>query len=135
VKAIGIFNTLLNTVDNQLAIVPNGKLSNDTIINYNGEETRRKNFVVGISYGSDIKKAKEILLTIAREHPKVLKDPEPVVFVAELGDSSVNLSLRIWAKNEDFWDVNFYLIEETKLRFDQAKIEIPFPQRVFHQAK
>ncbi len=135
VKAIGIFNTLLNTVDNQLAIVPNGKLSNDTIINYNGEETRRKNFVVGISYGSDIKKAKEILLTIASEHPKVLKNPEPVVFVAELGDSSVNLSLRIWAKNEDFWDVNFYLIEETKLRFDQAKIEIPFPQRVFHQAK
>ncbi|MDT8415825.1 MAG: mechanosensitive ion channel [Flavobacteriaceae bacterium] len=135
VKAIGIFNTKLNTVDNQLAIVPNGKLSNDTIINYNGEETRRKNFVVGISYGSNIKQAKEILLAIAHEHSKVLKDPEPVVFVAELAESSVNLSLRIWAKNEDFWDVNFYLIEETKTRFDAANIEIPFPQRVVHSVE
>jgi len=135
VKVIGIFNTLLNTVDNQLAVIPNGKLSNDIIINYNGEETRRINFVVGISYNSDIKKAKEILLALSYEHPKVLKEPEPAVFVAELGDSSVNLSLRIWVKNEDFWEVNFYLIEEAKLRFDQAGIEIPFPQRVFHQAK
>lgn len=135
VKRIGIFNTLLNTVDNQLAVIPNAKLSNDTIINYNGEETRRKNFVVGISYNSDIKKAKEILLAIATEHKKVLKDPEPVVFVAELGDSSVNLSLRYWTKNDDFLDVSFHVIEEAKLRFDQAGIEIPFPQRVFHQAK
>ncbi len=132
VKQISIFSTKLNTFGNQVAIIPNGQLSNGSIVNYNVEDTRRDKFDVGIGYGSNIKKAKEILLQICADHADILKDPAPEVYVGELGDSSVNLTLRFWAKNEVFWPAHFYVIEETKLRFDQASIEIPFPQRVVH---
>ena len=97
------------------------------------EHTRRDKFEVGISYGSNIKKAKEILLEICAEDPAINRDPAPVVYVGELGDSSVNLTLRYWADNEVFWDAHFRVIEQTKLRFDAAGIEIPFPQTVMHQ--
>lgn len=133
VKEITIFTTKLNTFGNQVAILPNGQLSNNNIINFNAENTRRDKIDVGIGYSSNIKKAKEILLEICADHEGVLKDPAPVVFVGELGDSSVNLTLRFWAKNEDFWNAHFYVIEETKLRFDKAGIEIPFPQIDVHQ--
>lgn len=132
VKQITIFSTKLNTFGNQVAIIPNGQLSNGSIINYNMEDTRRDKFDVGIGYGSNIKQAKEILLQICAEHADILKEPIPEVYVGELGDSSVNLTLRFWAKNEVFWPAHFHVIEETKLRFDQAGIEIPFPQRVVH---
>ena len=135
VKEISIFNTKLNTFGNQLAIIPNGQLSNNNIINYNAEETRRDKIDVGIGYGSNIKKAKDILLEICAEQATILKEPEPQVFVGELGDSSVNLTLRFWAKNEDFWEAHFFVIEELKSRFDEANIEIPFPQRVVHTPK
>ncbi len=133
VKEITIFTTKLNTFGNQLAILPNGQLSNNNIINYNAENTRRDKIDIGISYSSNIKKAKDILLEICAEQSGILKDPAPVVFVGELADSSVNLTLRFWAKNEDFWAAHFHVIEETKLRFDKAGIEIPFPQLDVHQ--
>lgn len=129
VKEISIFSTKLNTFGNQLAIIPNGQLSNGNIINYNAEPIRRDNYIVGISYGSNIKHAKDILLQICMDNGAVLRDPEPQVFVGELGDSSVNLTLRWWAMNEDFWEAKFYITEQSKLRFDAAGIEIPFPQR------
>lgn len=132
VKEISIFTTKLNTFGNQVAIIPNGKLSNDNIINYNSESTRRDKIDVGIGYGSNIKQAKEILLQICAENEKILEDPIPEVYVGELGDSSVNLTLRFWAKNEDFWAAHFYVMEELKHRFDEAAIEIPFPQRDIH---
>ncbi len=132
VKEISIFTTKLNTFGNQVAIIPNGQLSNNNIINYNAEKTRRDKIDVGISYGSNIKEAKDILLEICREQTTILKEPEPQVFVGELGDSSVNLTLRFWAKNEDFWEAHFFVMEELKRRFDAANIEIPFPQRVVH---
>ncbi len=135
VKGISIFNTKLNTFGNQLAIIPNGQLSNGNVINYNAESTRRDNYTVGIGYGSNIKTAKDILLKICSDNETILKDPAPEVYVAALGDSSVNLSLRYWAKNEDFWKAKFYVHEESKLRFDEAGIEIPFPQRVMHNIK
>ncbi len=133
VKEITIFTTKLNTFGNQLAILPNGQLSNNNIINYNAEDTRRDKIDIGIGYSSNIKKAKDILLEICEEHSGILKDPAPVVYVGELADSSVNLTLRFWAKNEDFWAAHFHVIEETKLRFDKAGIEIPFPQIDVHQ--
>ena len=133
VKEITIFTTKLNTFGNQVAIIPNGQLSNNNIINYNAEKTRRDKIDVGISYGSNIKQAKDILLEICREQTTIFKDPEPQVFVGELGDSSVNLTLRFWAKNEDFWAAHFFVLEELKRRFDEANIEIPFPQRVVHR--
>ena len=135
VKEISIFSTKLNTFGNQVAIIPNGQLSNGSIVNYNMEDTRRDKFDVGIGYGSNIKEAKDILLKICADNADILKDPAPEVYVGELGDSSVNLTLRFWAKNEVFWPAHFYVIEEAKSRFDKAAIEIPFPQRVVHSAE
>lgn len=133
VKEITIFTTKLNTFGNQIAIVPNGQLSNNTIINYNAESTRRDKIDVGIGYGSNIKQAKDILLQICAENDKILKEPMPEVYVGELADSSVNLTLRFWALNENFWAAHFFVMEELKSRFDAANIEIPFPQRVLHK--
>lgn len=135
VKEISIFTTKISTFGNQMAIVPNGQLSNNNIINYNTQSTRRDKIAVGIGYSSNIKLAKEILLEICAENANILKDPAPEVYVAELGDSSVNLSLRFWAPNEVFWAAHFHVMEELKNRFDAAGIEIPFPQRVMHNAK
>lgn len=135
VKEISIFNTKLSTFGNQIAIVPNGQLSNGNIVNYNMENTRRDKIDVGIGYGSNIKQAKEILLQICAENENINKEPTPEVYVGNLGDSSVDLSLRFWANNDVFWAAHFYVIEETKLRFDAAGIEIPFPQRVMHKFK
>lgn len=128
VKEITIFTTKLNTFGNQMAIIPNGPLSNNNIINYNAEETRRNKIDVGISYSSDIKRAKEILLEICAENETILQDPMPEVYVGALADSSVNLTLRFWARNEDFWAAHFHTMETLKYRFDQEGIEIPFPQ-------
>ncbi|WP_435624689.1 mechanosensitive ion channel family protein [Flagellimonas sp.] len=134
VKQITIFSTKLNTFGNQIAIIPNGQLSNGSIVNYNGEPNRRENYKVGISYSSNIKTAKDILLAICEEDERILKDPAPEVYVDSLGDSSVNLTLRFWAPNDVFWPARFNVIEQSKLRFDAAGIEIPFPQRVVHEA-
>ncbi len=133
VKEISIFTTKLNTFGNQVAILPNGQLSNNSIINFNVESTRRDKIDIGIGYGSNIKKAKEILLDICDGNEQILKDPAPAVFVGELADSSVNLTLRFWAENADFWAAHFYVMEEAKARFDAAGIEIPFPQLDVHK--
>lgn len=132
VKDISIFTTKINTFGNQAAIIPNGNLSNHTIVNYNIEETRRDKITVGISYNSNIKDAKDILLRICEAHEGILKEPAPVVYVGNLADSAVELSLRFWANNEDFWDAHFHVMETLKIEFDAAGIEIPFPQRVIH---
>ncbi|WP_282086266.1 mechanosensitive ion channel family protein [Aquimarina algiphila] len=129
VKEISIFTTKLNTFGNQLAIIPNGKLSNDNIVNYSSEGIRRDKIDIGISYTSNIKEAKDILLDLINSQEEVLKDPVPEIYVSDLGDSVVTLSLRYWASNEDFWAVHFYTIEETKKRFEDKGISIPFPQR------
>ncbi len=132
VKEISIFTTKLNTFGNQVAIIPNGQLSNNNIINYNAESTRRDKIDVGIGYSSDIKKAKDILLEICAADKRILKDPAPEVYVGELAESSVNLTLRFWADNADFWAAHFHVMETLKERFDQEGIEIPFPQRDVH---
>lgn len=132
VKEVAIFYTKMVTINNQLVILPNGKLSNESIINYTSEGTRRDVLTFGISYGSDIKKAKEVLVSLMKEQEHILEDPEPVVFVAELNESSVDLSARFWALNENFWDCHFYTIEEAKTRLEAAGITIPFPQRDIH---
>ncbi|MDN3723397.1 mechanosensitive ion channel [Aequorivita sp. SDUM287046] len=134
VKEISIFNTKLTTFGNQLAILPNGKLSNENIINYTVEGIRRESLTIGIGYDDNIKQAKEILLSLVMEQETVLKieDKLPMVAVAELGDSSVNLTLRYWAKNEDFWELRWYILEESKARLEAAGITIPYPQRDVH---
>lgn len=132
VKQIQIFVTQLATVDNQIIFVPNGALSNGTITNYSYATTRRANLIIGISYGSNIKKAKEIAMDVMENHPLVLKDPAPVVLVSDLADSSINLSVRAWANLPDFFVMRSDILEQVKLRFDENGIEIPFPQRDIH---
>ncbi|TLP82252.1 mechanosensitive ion channel family protein [Maribacter sp. ACAM166] len=135
VMEISIFTTKVSTFGNQIAVIPNGQLSNNTIINYNALDTRRDKIDVGIGYGSNIKQAKEILLAVCTEYETILKEPAPEVYVGELAASSVNLTLRFWANNPDFWAAHFHVMEEIKYRFDAAGIEIPFPQRVVTQLK
>lgn len=132
VKDISLFYTKLNTFGNQLAIIPNGEISNDNIINYSGEGIRRDAITIGISYDSDIKLAKDTLMALLKEQEGILEDPAPAVVVTELADSSVNLSVRFWAPNEVFWDCHFYTIEEAKTRLEDVGISIPFPQRDVH---
>ena len=132
VKDISMFYTKLNTFGNQLAIIPNGELSNQNIVNYSGEPTRRDAITIGISYESNIKVARTVLMELLQEQEDILKDPAPAVYVAELADSSVNLTVRFWAKNEFFWDRHWYTIEEAKTRLEAAGITIPFPQRDVH---
>lgn len=132
VKEISIFTTKLNTFGNQLAIIPNGKLSNDNVINYSSESKRRDKIDIGVSYGSDIKKAKDVLLDIVNSQELVIKDPAPEIFVSELGDSAITLSLRYWTLNDDFWSIHFLTIEEAKKRLEANGISLPFPQREVH---
>lgn len=132
VKEISIFTTKLLTSGNQLAILPNAKLSNDTIKNFNAEPIRKNVMTIGISYDSDIKLAKDILLKLIEDQELILDEPSPQVVVANLGDSSVDLSLRFWATNEDYWNVNFYTLEEAKTRLEAQGISIPFPMREVH---
>ena len=137
VKEISIFNTKLNTFGNQLAILPNGKLSNDNIINFTEEGIRRENIIFGISYGDNIKEAKDILLELVNEQAEILKVEEkmPMVVVSELGDSAVKISVRYWASIEDFWNLRFLILEEGKARLEAAGITIPFPQQDVHLHK
>ena len=131
VDSIHIFHTTLKTGDNKVVIVPNGSLSNGHITNYSRESKRRADINLGIDYSSDIRQAREVLLKIA-EDPRVHLDPAPVVFVTGLGDSAVNLSLRVWVATPDFWPVTFGFTELAKERLTEAGIGIPFPQRVVH---
>ena len=133
VKNIGLFATTLNKANNEQAIIPNTQLFSNSIINYSREEKRRVYVLVGIGYSSDIQKAREVLLQIAKEEPKALPDPEPVVYVEELADSSVNLSLRYWCLTSEHAGCIFRTLETIKNRFDEAGIEIPCPQVQVHQ--
>ncbi|GET46646.1 mechanosensitive ion channel family protein [Capnocytophaga felis] len=132
VKRIGLVSTTLNKFNNEEVIIPNGPLFGDSIINYTREDKRRVKVLVGIGYSSDLQKAKEILLDIAKNDERAFEDPAPSVFVEELADSSVNISVRFWCNNDDYWDAYFATIESIKLRFDAEGIEIPFPQRVLN---
>jgi small conductance mechanosensitive channel len=132
VKETTLFYTKLNTFGNQLAIIPNGELTNNTIINYTEEGKRKDVFTIGISYSSNIKLAKDVLIKLMAEQEGIMKDPAPQVVVTELADSAVNLSLRYWAMNDDFWDCHWFTMEEAKTRLEAAGIGIPFPQRDVH---
>ena len=130
VKEIDIFTTKLNSPDNKQIIIPNGALSNGNITNFTYLGTRRIDFTFGVDYGSDIKKTKEILMNQLTSHPKVLKEPAPIVSLMELADSSINFIARPWVNTEDYWTVYFEITESTKEALDAAGIEIPYPHRV-----
>lgn len=132
VKEIQIFVTTLITPENKTVILPNGAVSNGNIVNYSEEGKIRVDLVIGISYNSDIKAARETLLPVMQNHDKVLKDPAPFVGVESLGDNSVNLAVRPHCDPADYWDVYFDIYEAGKIALDNAGIEIPFPQMDVH---
>ena len=135
IEEIGIFTTTMRTGDNREVIIPNGEIFGGTITNYSKRSTRRVDMVFGIGYDDDIKKAKDIMLRVLNEDERVLKDPEPLVVVAELADSSVNFNVRPWCATAEYWDVYFDTHEKIKLAFDAEGISIPYPQMDIHQGK
>lgn len=132
VKEIQIFYTKLTTIDNKTIVIPNGMLTNNSITNMTTQPERRLDIKVGISYESDLKKAKEIIRDILSSDTGVMKDKELAVFVAELAESAVVLGVRGWVKNEEFLQVQWRILEEIKLRLQEEGIEIPYPQLTVH---
>jgi len=132
VEGIQIFSTQMRTGDNKAIIVPNSNITGGNITNYSAKEEKRIDLVFGIGYEDDLKKAKSILQDLIKKEKRVLKDPESVIAVSELADSSVNFVVRPWVKTEDYWGVYFDLTEAVKLRFDKEGISIPYPQQDVH---
>jgi small conductance mechanosensitive channel len=132
VTDIGIFYTTLTTPDNKKVVVPNGALSNSVITNYSAHDTRRVDIDFTIAYTADISLARKVLVSCAKSDERVLDDPAPVALVKSHGDSAVNIQLRAWVLNADYWDVLFALTELVKTSFDQFGIDIPFPQLDVH---
>ena len=129
VDEVGIFTTVLNTPDNRKVIVPNGQITNDTITNYSAHDTRRIDLIIGVAYGDDLRVARDAIEKTIGAHDKVLDDPEPIVWVMELADSSVNFAVRPWVNAEDYWQVRNELLEQIKGALEAAGCQIPFPQR------
>lgn len=132
VHAIQVFHTVIKTPDNRTVVLPNGALSNGSLINYSLEETRRIDLVFGVGYGDDLKAAKLVLSRVVEAEGRVLKEPAPLVAVTELGDSAVNFTVRVWVKAADFFATQCDLREAVKTAFDREGISIPFPQRDVH---
>lgn len=132
VHSIQIFNTILKSPDNKTILIPNGPLAGGSIVNYSTEELRRIDMVFGCSYGDDVLKVQRLLQTMVDADSRILKDPAPAILLSELADSSVNFTLRLWAKKEDYWDIYFDFHKNVKLEFDKHHISIPFPQRDVH---
>ena len=135
VHAIQIFNTIMKTFDNKTIIVPNGDISNSSLVNYSTEPRRRVDMSFGIGYGDDIDKARQVINEQISKDERILKDPAPVVRVSELGDSSVNFVVRVWCEAANYWDIYFDMHENVKKQFDANGVSIPFPQREVHLYK
>lgn len=132
VEEISIFNTNLRTADNRVIILANGSILSSPLINNSAKPTRRLDIVFNISYGSDLRKARQIILDILNTDQRAMKEPAPMVTVTNLGESSVDLMLRVWVNGSEYALLKEALLEAVKLRFDETGIEIPFPQHEIH---
>ena len=132
VDQIGLFTTDMTTFDGVYQSVPNSSLWNTSILNYSRLPTRRMDVPVGIAYEDDVERAMALLLEQLKQDERVLEDPAPQVLVTNLGESSVDLSLRCWSENSNFWTLKFELNKKVKLWLDAEGISIPFPQRDVH---
>jgi small conductance mechanosensitive channel len=132
VNSIKVFFTELKTPDNKTIILPNGALSNSSIVNFSTEPRRRVDMTFGIGYADDIQKAKGVLNRLVQTDTRILKDPEPAVVLSELADSSVNFAVRVWCNAADYWNIFFDMQEKVKESFDKEGISIPFPQQDLH---
>jgi small conductance mechanosensitive channel len=132
VQAVNIFATTVVTPDNQVIVIPNKNVWGNVITNVTASETRRVDLVFGISYEDSIAEAARVIEDTVKNHPLVLDEPEPVIRVHELADSSVNFVCRPWTKTSDYWTVYWDLTQQVKERFDAAEISIPYPQQDVH---
>ena len=132
VLQVQLLTTILKTVDNKQIIVPNGQIMGSIITNYSANDTRRVDMTVGVSYDDDLDKVRSTLQELVNADDRILKDPECLIAVSELADSSVNFNLRPWVNAADYWGVKFDLTEAIKKRFDKEGISFPFPQQDVH---
>lgn len=135
VEQIGLFYTQLVTIDNKLILIPNGTLSNGSLINYSAKKQRRVDLTFSVGYENDLSNVKNVLKDMIDNHPLILKEPEPFVGVNAHGPSSVDFVVRVWCNAENYWDIHFDLLEQVKLKFDEEKITIPYPQMDLHLKK
>lgn len=135
VEQIGLFYTNLTTIDNKLILIPNGVLSNGSLINYSAKSERRVDLTFSVGYENDIKQVKNVLSEIVNSNSLILRNPEPFIGVSAHGASSVDFSVRVWCKSQDYWDIHFDLLERVKIRFDEENISIPYPQMDLHLKK
>ncbi|NRA60915.1 MAG: mechanosensitive ion channel [Psychrobium sp.] len=135
VEQIMLFSTIIRSGDNKEIIIPNGSIIGSAITNYSTKPTRRIDLVIGVSYDADILHAKKVLTEVIENHDLVLKDPAPLVAVFELADNSVNFVVRPWVDSANYWPVYFQLMETIKIRLDEEKIGIPYPQLDVHIQK
>ncbi len=135
VKEIQIFNTILKTADNKTIIIPNGGLSTGAMTNFSTEEKRRVDWTIGVGYGDDVDKAKQVIRSLCDADARILKDPEVFIAVSELADSSVNFTVRAWVNAADFWGVYFEMNENVYKTFGQEGLNIPYPQMDVHVHK
>lgn len=133
VKSIQLFNTLLNTADHKTILLPNGALSTGSINNYSSETRRRVDIKIGLAYGNDIAEARKVILELLAKESRILKDTEPKIIVTSLGDSAVNIDVRVWVEKADYWDVLFSLNEQIyNTIMAHPNLEFPFPQLDVH---
>lgn len=132
VEQIGVFYTNLATIDNKLVMIPNGTLSNGSLINFTAKETRRVDLVFSVGYDTEILKVRRVLKEIVDAHNLILDKPEPFIGLVAHNASSLDFAVRVWVKTEDYWTVYFDLLETVKNRFDEENIEIPYPQMDLH---
>lgn len=135
VREISILYTIVDTFDNRRIVIPNGQLANSSLTNMSVYETRRCDMSFGIGYGDDIDKAKSVINFLIEEDDRALSDPEPLIVVGGLGESSVDLTVRAWTKSADLWPFYWDMQEKVKKAFDAEGISIPFPQRDVHMYK
>lgn len=135
VREIQIFHTILTTADNKVVYIPNGALSGGTIVNYSREETRRIDWVVGVEYGEHFEKVEETVRQIIAAESRILSAPAPYIALNALDASSVNILIRVWVKNSDYWGVYYDVNKSIYNVFNKEGIGFPFPQLTVHQAK
>jgi small conductance mechanosensitive channel len=132
INHVGASITTMTTYDNRRIVIPNSKIWGNPIVNYTALNQRMIDMKVGISYGDDIGKAINVTMNVIKKHEKVISDPAPIVAVADLGDSSVDLLVRPWVQTSDYWTVRRDLTRQIKEAFDKEGISIPFPQTDVH---
>ncbi len=132
VEEIGLFYTKLTTIDNKLILIPNGTLSNGSLVNYSAKAKRRVDLVFNVSYDNDINHVKNVLNNILKTQDLILHEPAPFVGMVAHGPSSIDFAVRVWCNSENYWTIHASLLEKVKIKFDEEGINIPYPQMDFH---